>query len=70
MQAVKQPVTLESFEHREALKIFLLSDELWLYICSSSYFVIIYRYYIKLRVHGLKLMASTGKEHSQQIGKN
>ena len=29
MQAVKQPVTLESFDHREALKMILLSHELW-----------------------------------------
>ena len=32
MQAVKQPVTLESFDHRETLKMLLLSDELWLII--------------------------------------
>ena len=32
MQVEKQPVTLESFDHREALKMFLLSDELWLII--------------------------------------
>ena len=32
MQAVKQPVTLESFDYREALKMLLLSDELWLII--------------------------------------
>ena len=32
MQAVKQPITFESFDHREALKMFLLSDELWLII--------------------------------------
>ena len=30
MQALKQPGTLESFYYREALKMFLLSDELWL----------------------------------------
>ena len=29
---VKQPVTLESFGHREALKMLLLSDKLWLII--------------------------------------
>ena len=32
MQAVKQPVTLESFDHLEALKVLLLSDKLWLII--------------------------------------
>ena len=32
MQAVKQPVTLKSFYHQEALKMLLLSDELWLII--------------------------------------
>ena len=32
MQDVKQPVTLESFDHREALKVLLLSEELWLTI--------------------------------------
>ena len=31
MQALKQPVTLERFNHQEALKM-LLSDELWLII--------------------------------------
>ena len=30
MQALKQQVTLESFDNREALKILLLSEELWL----------------------------------------
>ena len=35
LQAVKQPVTLESFDHQEALKILLLSDELWLIISVS-----------------------------------
>ena len=62
MPAVKQTVTLESFDHQEALKMLVLSDELWLYICSSSYFVIIYVYYIKLRVHGLKTYGINGKE--------
>ena len=32
MQDVKQPVTLESFDHQEALKMLLLSEELWLTI--------------------------------------
>ena len=32
MQTVKQPVTLESFDHRQALKMLLLSDEQWLII--------------------------------------
>ena len=30
MQAVKQPVILEGFDHREALKMLLLLDEVWL----------------------------------------
>ena len=32
MQAVKQQAKLESFDHRKALKLLLLSDELWLII--------------------------------------
>ena len=32
MQAVKQAVTLESFDHQKALKILLLSDEPWLIV--------------------------------------
>ena len=32
MQAVKQPVTFESFDHQEVLKMLLPSDELWLII--------------------------------------
>ena len=35
LQAVKQPVTLESFDQQQALKILLLSDELWLIISVS-----------------------------------
>ena len=30
MEDVEQPVTLESFDYQEALKMLLLSDELWL----------------------------------------
>ena len=32
MQAMKQPLTLDGLDHREALKMLLLSDELWLII--------------------------------------
>ena len=32
MQAVKQPVTLESFHHQKALKMLLPSTEQWLII--------------------------------------
>ena len=32
MQAVKQAVTLESFDHQEPLKMLFLSDKLWLII--------------------------------------
>ena len=32
MQAVKQPVTLERFDHRESLKMLPLSEEQWLSI--------------------------------------
>ena len=64
MQAVKQPGTFESFYYREALKMFLLSDELWL-IKSVALFVLLQAfkgkvtyikltYYIKRRVHGIK----------------
>ena len=51
MQIVKQPVTLESFDYQKALKMLLLSDQLWLHICSSSYFVITFFYYIILLLH-------------------
>ena len=40
MQAVKQLVTLESFNHRDALKMLLLSDELWL-IISAALFILL-----------------------------
>ena len=64
MQAVKQPGTSESFYYRQALKMFLLSDELWL-IKSVALFVLLQAfkgkvtytkltYYIKRRVHGIK----------------
>ena len=48
MQAVKQPVTLESFGHWEALKIIILSDELWLIISVAllTYFVVTFYFYI------------------------
>ena len=71
MQAVRQPVTSENFDHRKALKIFLLSDELWLVI----YYVYIFIYYIlyinvytstnthiKLCVHWVKNYGINGKE--------
>ena len=53
MQALKQPVTLESFDLVEALKMLLLSHELQLIIsvCSSSYFVIILQIYYIYRIY-------------------
>ena len=45
MQAVKQPVTLESFNHQEALKIILLSDELW-WIISVALLILLQALYI------------------------
>ena len=35
MQAEKQPVTLRSFNHQETLKMFLLSDKLWLILSAT-----------------------------------
>ena len=45
MQAVKQPVTLESFNHQEALKIILLSDKLW-WIISVALLILLQALYI------------------------
>ena len=35
MQAVKEPVTLKSFDHQQASHILFLSDELWLIISAA-----------------------------------
>ena len=62
MQAVKQPVTLENFEHREALKMLLLLEELWLMLFVALLVLLLYTYYVKLRVYGLKTYGINGKE--------
>ena len=49
MQAVKQPVILEGFDHREALKMLLLLDEVWLMLFVALLILLLYIYYIKLR---------------------
>ena len=49
MQAVKQPVTLESFNHQEALKMLLLSDELWLILYVAVVLLILLEAF-KMRV--------------------
>ena len=40
MQAVKQPVILESFHHQQALKMLLLSIEQWL-IISVAFLILL-----------------------------
>ena len=40
MQAVKQPVTLENFDHWEVLKMLLLSEKLWL-IASVDHLILL-----------------------------
>ena len=49
MQAVKQLVILEGFDHREALKMLLLLDEVWLTLFVALLILLLYIYYIKLR---------------------
>ena len=56
MQALKQPVTLESFNHGEALKM-LLSDKLWLIIFVA---LLIFLKAFKVRVLNRKNEALTG----------
>ena len=64
-QAVKQPITFESFDHWEALKMLFLSDELWLinlylfsFCCKPSKYICI----IKPHAHGAKTYGIKGKE--------
>ena len=61
MQAVKQPVTLDSFNHWQALKTLLFSDKLWLVI-SKALFIFIF-----ISLHWFYLLLQ--KEKSKRIVK-